>query len=173
MQITAHQLVGFDLILRNLIPNNMYSTERTTIPSVENIVIQILKQTGAGPETVFETDNFAQLGNYLWGMMNVRVLIPVKVNLHTYFVRVDAVQENGCRVFTLKLVKRDKRNSCAFNEYKNILGGYFYEPEYQLPGYVKKYLASDQVASLLAFVNRFNNLKVSGYSTFNLKGEEK
>ena len=169
MMITSHQLAGCDLLVRHIIPYNR-CVERTGEPSTGRVVV--LKPHDKSP-VMLETGNFAQLGNYLWGLMNVRVLIPVKVNLHTYFVRVDAVQENGCRVFTLKLVKRDKRNSCAFNEYKNILGGYFYEPEYQLPGYVKKYLASDQVTSLLAFVNRFNNLKVSGYSTFNLKGEEK
>ena len=169
MMITSHQLAGCDLLVRHIIPYNR-CVERTGEPSTGRVVV--LKPHDKSP-VMLETDNFAQLGNYVWGLMNVRVLIPVKVNLHTYFVRVDAVQENGCRVFTLKLVKRDKRNSCAFNEYKNILGGYFYEPEYQLPGYVKKYLASDQVTSLLAFVNRFNNLKVSGYSTFNLKGEEK
>lgn len=160
MKISAAELSGFQNILENLIPNNLYC-ERLVEPLKEDFYISIFKQTGAGPKTEYDAHTFPELANFLWERMNVRVLIPVHPNLSVYYIRVDAVRESGYRFFTLKLVKREKRNSCAFDEYKNILGGYFYEPEYKLPNYVKKYLSSPAIQNLMFFINRCNGLKLS------------
>lgn len=159
MMITSHQLVGCDLLVRNIIPYNR-CVERVGEPSNGRVVV--LKPHDKSP-VMLETGNFHQLGDYVWGMMNVRALIPVSATINTYFIRVDAVQESGKRCFTVRLMKRENRSSCAFIEYKNILGGYFYQPEYQLPGYVKKYLAGQELEGLLAFVRRYNKLKSDGY----------
>lgn len=159
MMITSHQLAGCDLLVRNIIPNNR-CVERAGEPS--NGRVAVLKPYDKNP-VMLETGNFEQLGNYAWGLMNVRVLIPVSASINTYFIRVDAVQESGKRCFTVRLVKRENRNSCAFNDYKNILGGYFYLPEYQLPAYVKKYLAGHELESLLSFVRRYNKLESDAY----------
>ena len=104
-------------------------------------------------------DNMTRAMMAIWKEAKAPIRVPLG---GAYYASIKPTLDGRYAAYDIVFTSNDKRRSMSIHtEHYNVLGGYWYTPEYELNATARRALHSDRMTSITAIVRAFNR---AGYN---------